>query len=156
MNKKQVEIVVDKSIPYLLALLAFVLTIEFFFREVAKEHHTLILFIDGFIISVFIIDLLFKYQHMHTFMPFLRKYWLEILAVLPFFLVFRIIEEFGLLRRAVSETTHTTQALLHLGSGVEREAAALSRSQQLQEFIRPFLRLPRFLKATSFYEAPTK
>lgn len=151
------EFFVDKSIPYLLILLLFILITEIFFHDFAYTYHTPIMILDALIVTIFVVDLLFKLRHSKKIKFFLKNYWLEILAVLPFFLVFRVVEEIGLLRLAVSESTQTAQQALHVGTGVEKEVTAaerFARTTRFQRFMRPALRSVRFLKAAHFFEHP--
>src|SRR3989344_5585101 len=43
---KKLEHLTDRIIPYLLILLAIVLGVEFFFKEIAEEHYNLVLSAD--------------------------------------------------------------------------------------------------------------
>ncbi|MBI2138534.1 hypothetical protein HYU13_03020 [Candidatus Woesearchaeota archaeon] len=115
---------------------------------------------------------------------FLRKYWLDIIAVFPFFLFFRFFGRF--LRFFSKETIESGQMIVHESLGVERGAAKLlaksesleagavkiiesaekagtaSRARYFARLLRPFARSPRLVKihkrmsnAFAFYEKPT-
>jgi hypothetical protein len=173
----KLEYIVDKIIPYLLVILIFVIVIELGFHSWAEENHLLhpIEIIDYFIIFVFVVDLIFKYVRVHSIPLFLRKYWLEIIAVFPFFLFFRLAElAFGI--REVSEGVKTAQSITHTTTELEREMAFLKegekllkegekiakveRSARLTRFLRPLLRIPRFFKKIPemlhFYNKPSQ
>ena len=158
----KIELIVDKSIPYCLILLFFVIIGEIFFKYKVEPYHAYISASDDIIIFIFILDLVFKYIRTRNFPKFLRKYWLEVIAVFPAFLILRLIEEFV----SIANLGETLQASLHETLEMEKEGKVLvreiesggkeaSRLRYFSRFIRPIARLPRFLKAFSFYEKPT-
>lgn len=166
MNKwlKKLEVVVDKFIPYLIILLLFVIIIDLFFHEIAELYKFEIGFLDGFIVLVFVIDLAFKYNKVRNIPSFIRKYWLEILAVFPFYLVFRALElTLGFLE--VSGLIKQSQNILHSGVEIEKEIALVtkeareieeigSRTGRIARTFRSISRTPRLVAAASFYEEP--
>ncbi|MBI4738134.1 ion transporter [Candidatus Woesearchaeota archaeon] len=118
------EVLVDHLIPYLLIILLNIIIIEFFFKEAAEKYHTLIVITDAFIVTVFFVDLVFKYLRTRNVPLFVKHYWLDILAVFPFFLVFRLFEALGLLGGGV-ETISATQKVVHEGLEVEKEGVKI-------------------------------
>lgn len=176
---------VDFLIPVCLVLLIVVLVIEFFFPVIA-EHYKLGLGIaDGFIVFVFFFDVVFKYQRASSIPNFLKESWLDIIAIFPFFLFFRVFEGIGLLKAAgeAAELGASGQKVLHTGVEVTKELGALelgvkeigtiekeskiakevevilkegARSERLTRFAKPILRTPRLLEAVTFYEKPGK
>jgi hypothetical protein len=173
------EHLVDKLIPYLLIILLNIIIMELFFHEAAEKYHLLIVVADSFIITVFVADLIFKYLGVRDIPTFLKRYWIDILAVFPFFLLFRVFETLGLISES-AETISATQKILHEGVEVEKEGAKLvkegaeiekevargiqeaermtkaTRAQRITRFIRPLSRAPRFAKAMHFYEMPRR
>jgi len=170
------ELIVDAIIPYCLVLLIIILILELGFKTFVEGHglQTIIDISDYFIIAVFILDLLFKYIRVKSIPKFLRKYWLELIAVFPFFLLFRFAElAFGI--TGVSDTIKTAQSITHSTTELEKEAVALTegekvltegetllkaeRSVALTNFLRPLSRIPRFFKTLPqilhFYDKPT-
>lgn len=158
----KVELFVDKIIPYSLVLLLFMIIGEIFFGHKIEPYSFYVSVIDGTIILIFILDLIFKYVRIRSFPKFFRKYWLEIIAVFPAFLILRLIEEFA----SVARLGETVQSSIHEALAIEKEGAVLvreierggkgvSRLRYFSRFIRPIARFPRFLKAFSFYEKPT-
>ncbi len=176
----KIEVLVDKVIPYCLVLLLGIITLDLGFHEFVEHHHLhpYILWADYFVIGVFIVDLIFKYMRTRYLKDFFRKFWLDILAVFPFFLIFRAFEF------AIGAWGQTAQSILHEsleiekegakvlregekfikeGSRVAREAEKLgkvsSRSSKFARFLRPIARIPRFIKALPrimhFYDKPT-
>jgi len=147
----KVELLVDKIIPYSLVLLLFVIIGEIFFSEKIEPYSFYVSIIDGFIIFIFIIDLIFKYVRIRNFPKFFRSYWLEIIAIFPAFLVLRLVEEFAIIVK-LEESIGISQDVIEVG---ERTIPRTGRLRYFSRFIRPLARLPRFLKAFSFYEKPT-
>ena len=158
----KIELIVDKIIPYSLIMLLFIIIGEIFFHEEIEPYVIFVGVIDNAIVFIFVLDLVFKYMRIRNFPNFMRKYWLEVIAVFPAFLVLRLIEEFV----SIANLGETLQASLHETLEIEREGKVLvreiegagkeaSRMRYFSRFIRPIARLPRFLKAFSFYEKPT-
>ncbi len=152
----KLELIVDKLIPLLLILLLIILTLEFVYHEYAEKYRLYLEIADYFIILVFVVDLGFKYNRIRNMKKFIRESWLDIIAVFPFFLVFRLFEViFG-----ISETTAQIQKVIHIGVNVEKEigegakeasiiaeeASKASRAERFTRFLRPLSRSVRFLK----------
>ncbi|MDA1196718.1 MAG: hypothetical protein O2779_02010 [Nanoarchaeota archaeon] len=178
MNKRELyhkaELLIDKLIPWMLILLFAIIAAEFFFEEFVQAHHLhpWITIADAIVVAVFIADLVFKYRRVKRVDKFIKKYWLEILAVFPFILFFRLFE--GVITFFVAEEVlkhsqsivHETLELEKGGAKVFREAEKafkISRTRAVTRFIRPLARAPRFLKYLPrlgkylhFYEKPTK
>jgi len=147
----KIELIVDKIIPYSLILLLFVIIGEIFFSHEIEPYSFYVSIIDGFIIFIFVVDLTFKYVRTKTIPKFFRKYWLEIIAIFPAFLVLRVVEEFAIIVN-LEESILVSQEVIEVG---ERTIPRTSRIHYFSRFIRPLARFPRFLKAFSFYEKPT-
>jgi len=151
-----VEVIVDKLIPFLLIILAAIIIVELTSDKLAEKYHTYIQIFDYFLITTFIIDLGFKYHRIRNIPQFIRECWLDIIAIFPFFIVFRFFE--GLLGiLGISEATVQAQKVLHVGVGVEKEIAAtvkegsrvaeeVSRAEKLTKYIRAGARSLRLLK----------
>lgn len=148
----KIELIVDKLIPYSLILLILVVVVEIFFYTEVVPYQPYISFIDGIIVGIFIVDLAFKYMRSRNIPEFLRKNWLDIIAVFPTFLIVRLIEEFVVIAR-LEDAIGISQEVIEVG---ERLPPGASRMRYFARFIRPIARLPRFLKAFSFYERPGK
>jgi hypothetical protein len=157
----KVEKYVDASIPLCLVVLLYIIILEIFFHETAHHYHFEIVFTDNIIIFIFILDLAFKYIRMQNVPQFLKRYWLEIMAVFPFYLFFRMVE-FFLSFATFSESLQSFQQILHEGLEIDNEGSKIAaqagksaRFNNLIRLIRPMLRLPRFLKVVGFFERPT-
>jgi hypothetical protein len=123
MNKylEKMELFVDKTIPYLLVLLVVLLLIEFFNIELAESYHTQIVFADYVIITFFVIDLIFKYNRVRDIPKFIKRYWLDILAVLPYVLILRLFTEPLLI---YEQFVSGFNKLFHIGVVLEQTAVA--------------------------------
>lgn len=158
------EIVVDKTIPYILLLLFFIILGSMFYPVKFEQYDFLINIFDMFVVFVFALDLAFKYRRMKILHQhgFIRKYWLDIVAVFPFYLVFRIFEE-GII---ITKFTEGEKMELFLSDAIklEREGKELilkveeskniSRTRLISRFFKPILQIPRFLKVIHFFEKP--
>ena len=181
----KIEVITDKAISPCLILLLIIIIMDLGFKEMVEQYHLHIYIqtADFIIIGIFVTDLIFKYIRVRKIPLFMRKYWLDILAVFPFFLLFRAFElAAGAFSAAVSEGAQTAQAIVHEGLELEKEGAKilregekaakegsrlgrwaeqftkLTRNSRFMRFLRPILRLPRFAKAApkiiEFYQKP--
>lgn len=82
-----VEHLVDKVIPFLVVLIA-LLIIADFTMDIHK-FEPWVTYADWLIVGFFVADLIFKWRHVRKVTKFLKLYWLDILAVFPFYLLFR-------------------------------------------------------------------
>lgn len=165
----RIELIVDKVIPYLIIVLLGVIITDVFFHDTSLKYASEFFWTDSIIIGVFVVDLIFKYRRVRSIPRFLRLYWLDILAVFPFFLILRVFEE----ALIVSETSVSAlRNLFHAGLVLEEGASSAGdvakvatasevlaesgRLSLLSEILKPLDRIPRFLKAISFYEHPNQ
>lgn len=117
------ERVVDKAIPFLVVLLGILIVLEFSVDIAEYEPWPAVL--DWVIVTFFVADLGFKWNRVRNIRKFLRIYWLDIVAVFPFYLLFRVYAEAaGLL--AVGERVSEAQKVTH-------EALLLRESKLLEE-----------------------
>jgi hypothetical protein len=166
----KIEHLIDKLIPYAVFALLIVIIVTLFFKDLAHTYEQQIHIVDVSIISLFVVDLTFKFIRVRKVKTFVRKYWLDILAVFPFYLFMRAAEEAYLLFR-LSDTIQESQTALHAGIGikevtaVEKETARIvreaeklgkiSRSKFAIKFIRPISRIPRLIKILPYFERTT-
>lgn len=167
MNKTlhKTELLIDRIIPYTVVILTIVIVLELFFYSHVEEYSLYIRIIDYAVISIFCIDLIFKYMKVRKIPLFLRHYWIDILAVFPFFLLFRLFEEIYALA-SISQFFRGSQAVMHESIILEKEglmlvraaekSQRLSRTGLVMRVIRPLLRLPRLLKIIPYFERPTR
>ncbi len=179
----KIEVLVDRLIPPILAALLIVIVGELFFSHQFEWYKHYADFFDGFVILVFVADLSFKYSRIRKLPTFAKKYWLEIIATIPFFLIFRFLEFFK-----ISDFLETGQAFAHEGAAaeklvqegsvagkIEREAAIIAKEAaragevsrtarmintfraigRFPRFVSALGRSPRFINALHFFEKPT-
>ena len=156
----EIEVSADRSIPLFLAALPAVLIIEIYFSWIKDRYLYWFDLFDILLISVFFLDLFFKYQRVRNMKAFLKEYWLDIIAIIPFFLIFRFLEIFRL-----SEVIKGSEQVLHEGIALERQSrllveeaegvAKVSRTERFLRYFRVFGRFPRFCEAFPFFEHPT-
>ena len=79
----QLDRVVQKLIPPTLIALLTVTIYDWFFAPIAW-----IGIFDAFVITIFAIDLWYRYQEASSFFGWVRAYWLDIIATIPFNLIF--------------------------------------------------------------------
>ncbi len=152
------EKIVDAAIPVLLIVFLFVIAVEIFFPQEIEPFKNHIDIFDTTLILLFALDLFFKYQRMMNFPKFIKKYWLQIIAIVPFYAVFRVMEYLQLAELAskggqfVNETQFVRGPALLIREA--QKAEGISRTQNLLRF-KPLARLPRLLEAIPFFEKPT-
>jgi hypothetical protein len=150
---------IDRILPYALVVLLILILLEIFFKELIQPYETIINIIDHTIVAMIAADLYFKWRRSHGVKNFLKSSWLDIIAVFPFFIVIRVLEEAIILAR-ITDTMETFDNFLEierdsirLAREVEKEAK-VSRTSFMKRFLKPFARSPRFAKAFTFYERP--
>lgn len=156
---KKIEKITDSLIvPALLAIFVIVI-LELFFPDTAHHYHGIIALTDNIAISIFIIDVAFKFHRASTWEGFLKNHWLEVIAIMPFFLVFRLVEGIFIAVDIVDIGQHTA----HLAEGARSSRFAeffrtgeLGRSTRFGRFLRAFSRSPRFAKAAEFFRHPNE
>lgn len=171
-----IEIFVDRAIPYILLLLLFIIIGEFAFHNFINKYRLSVNIADYVILGFFVIDLAFKFYRVRNVKLFLKKYWLEVIAVFPFVLVFRLFEEIFILLRftvpleegqkvihAVSEAGKLgeEQKIIRELSQLEKETRVFrsieegTRLSRTSMFLK-FARLTRLARAVPVYEKPIK
>jgi hypothetical protein len=138
--------------PALLVILVVIL-LEVFLPDLAHEHHKWILVADYAAISIFVVDLGFKFQRASKWQSFLKEYWLEIIAIMPGFVIFRMLDSIFVITRSAE----LGQDAIHLATRSERLAALagggqLTRAARFERVMLGFARTPRLVKAVEFYK----
>ena len=157
----KIEVMVDHLIPYALVILLVLIILEVFYYDVVEPYHLYIEIGDFTIIFIFIVDLGFKYVRAKSIPKFFRESWLDIIAVLPAFIMLRLLEVFATISR-IEILTSTTHGALETGAKWTRvvqeveEAGKASRFAVAERFLKTIARIPRFAKALVFFEKPTK
>ncbi|HIH14814.1 MAG: hypothetical protein QT08_C0009G0061 [archaeon GW2011_AR17] len=158
-----IELLIDALVPIAVVVLLAIIIIELFFHTTAEKYFTIISILDYSILGIFIIDLIFKYNRIRKWDRFLRECWLDIIAIFPFFLIFRVFESF-LIFTELPKELRQFQLILHEGvvlseesSKVIREAEEAGKISRIKAIIRMFRGLeksPKIIKALAFYEQP--
>lgn len=161
----KMELIVDKIVPYLVILLLVLIILDLAFKDEVAPYEVYITLLDYFVLAVFCIDLAFKYIKVRKIPTFLRRYWLDILAVFPFFILFRLFEQVYLVA-SLPQLLKEPPTLLHESIVLEREGIRLmraaektekvSRTKMMLRLMKPLQRFPRLLKIIPYYERPTK
>ena len=140
-----------------------------FFKNLAIKYHFWIDLIDWIIVSFFVADLVFKYLRVRIWPIFFKKYWLDILAVFPFFLFFRLFEELSKVLGEVKELPVQVQKVVHLGlelrearlaeetlkiSKEAEEISQVTRTERFARFLGGAEKVPELAKPIAFYEDP--
>ncbi|GEM_PF-885433 len=127
---QKVERVVDKGVPYVLIVLFIAIVIEFVYAEQVEPYYFYFSLIDWIVILFFVVDLTFKFRKMDSTLKFIRVYWLDIIATVPFFIVFRLFQGAAVTLELISRGTVE----------VTRHMSMFTR------FLRPLARFPRFAR----------
>src|SRR5574341_1369057 len=83
-----IEHFIDVLIPFMLVLLGTLIVLEF--TNVVEQYHGFVIGLDYFIIAFFIADLSVKWYHVHDVLKFIKYYWIDLLAIFPFYTLFRV------------------------------------------------------------------
>ncbi|MDO8508688.1 MAG: hypothetical protein Q7S27_03315 [Nanoarchaeota archaeon] len=134
----------DKIIPYLALLLAFLIIAEFTINDIEK-YRLYITIIDYIIVSFFVLDLIFKWIRIHKFKRFVRLYWLDLLAVFPFYLIIRIYLRIATLIK-VGEEIAEIQKFAH-EAVVLREAKVLESLEKEAKVVKDIKPTVRFIRS---------
>lgn len=146
--REQIEIVVDSMIPFVAILLAIII-IASIFTDIDKEFYPWITILDSMIIAFFIIDLVFKFLRVKNLIRFVKLYWLDIIAVFPFYLIFRIYlvaTEFIKAGEEAQKILH--EAIVFQEMKIVREARFIREASLSLREARPFARIFLFLQRT--------
>ncbi len=136
----------DLIIPYLLVVLAIeLLTDNPFWTLYSLEHfEPFVTWFDHFILFFFVVDLCFKWFHVQNLPKFVKLYWLDIIAVLPFYLGFRVYARFAGIALAGEELVEAQkiahEAVLARETRLIEEAAKLAKEEAILKESRPVIR----------------
>jgi hypothetical protein len=118
------EKIVDILITPAVIVIAVLIIGELFFGF--EKYEPWLTIADLAVVGVFILDLILKYRRVHDLKKFVKLYWLEILAVFPFYLLFR---GFSILQNLLpfGDSSEVLQRTLH-------ETSLLRESRELEVF----------------------
>lgn len=138
----QIEVLIDRSIPYLLVLLTALIIIDF--THWGEQYHGVIVWADSFIVAFFVADLAFKWRRTRDVLKFVKWYWIDIVAVFPFYAVFRLYREVFVAGEQAQKMLH--EAVLLRETKLLREAE-MTKLLREGKFVRAFARGLRLLRA---------
>ncbi|HSU72550.1 MAG TPA: hypothetical protein VLJ21_01745 [Candidatus Binatia bacterium] len=142
----------DLIIPYLLVALGIELILENpFWTLYSLEYlEPFITYLDYFIAFFFIVDLSFKWVHVRNVVKFVKLYWLDILAVLPFYTAFRVYARFAAIAAAGEEVAEAQkiahEIVLAREAELLKEAELLAREEKILKDARPLARILRSME----------
>ncbi|MEM4282120.1 MAG: ion transporter [Candidatus Woesearchaeota archaeon] len=139
---ERLERFVDRMIPLMIIILA-VLIIAGFVTDI-EHYQPWVGIADWVIIGFFVADLLLKWRHVRKFRTFVKLYWIDILAVFPFFLIFRaylFVNEFIKAGEEAQKILH--ESILLRETKLLREAQFIKEAELSLREARPFIRLLR-------------
>lgn len=118
----------DDIIPVLVVLLAIVLILEnpFWTLVHLEDYAPWPTVFDTTVVFFFVVDLVFKWFKTRNIRRFFKLYWLDIVAVFPFYLGFRVYAQFAGIFRLGEEISETSQKLAH-------EAVLLREARMFRE-----------------------
>lgn len=116
----KIEKFVDRAMPFMLALLTVLIILDL--AHIAEKYHDKLLYLDYIIIGFFVVDLSFKWVRTKNMVTFVKLYWIDIIAVFPFYTVFRA---YALAAELVA-SGESAQKILH-------EAVLLRETRVLKE-----------------------
>ncbi len=137
---ESIESAIDRTVPFALVFLFASILSQFLYPEILEAYDSYLNALDNVIIILLVIDLLFKFRRAKSAGSFLRYYWLEIIAVIPFFFIMRAFQ--GVM-----------VSLEFLSKGA---ISASLMSGAVLRFLRPMARFPRFLRMLNNLETLTK
>lgn len=148
---KWFEKAIDRSIPFFVIVLGLVLLVDLTHLVDLHAFEPWPTVFDALIVAVFVIDLVFKWTHVHDLLKFIKLYWIDIIAVFPFFLIFRAVTYVGEFFRAGEEAQKILhEAVLLRETRLLREASFAQRAERIVKEARVGSRLlragPRFLR----------
>ena len=119
-----------KLIPPALIILLGIIIYELFLHVENHAVELMVKIADAMVIAVFVVDLIFLAKKAKSAKFFFRNYWLDILAVFPFVLFFRVLESAYRVAIATERLT-LGQAILHETVEASKSAKALAKSGKI-------------------------
>ncbi len=151
---RELESFFDKMIVPALFVLIVIVVADIFFTEVKYEYEQYFFYADLLVILIFVGDLSFKFKRASSWEGFLKREWLEILAVAPFFWIFRLVESAVRVGELVQEIVH----LVTRGGRLARLFAVFgffgSRHERFNSFVKKLTKSDRFEEASKFFKHP--
>lgn len=137
----------DHIIPYLVVGIGLILIAEnpFWTLVHLSEYEPWVTIFDSVVVFFFVIDLTFKWYRVKELRKFFALYWLDIIAVFPFYLVFRTYTELASLFIIGEEATEAAQKALHEAALI-KEARLIEKEAKIARGSKIFRTVGRFLR----------
>ncbi len=132
---EKVERIVNKIIPYAVILLLLVIIYELFFHVENENIQLAVHIIDGIVIAIFVVDLIFLWIRSKTARFFFKNYWLDIVAIFPFGLMLDVVTKAYRAFFAI-EQLGVGQAILHESLEARKGVKLLARSGEAAKYVR--------------------
>ena len=131
------EHAVNRSIPLLVILLMVVIILDNPLWEIydLDRYETSMIIFSTIIFFFFFVDLFFKWQRIKRLGKFIRLYWIDILAVFPFYLGFRAYQEIAYFFLESGDITKAAQELTH-ESIILKEAKILKTLKETKPLLK--------------------
>jgi hypothetical protein len=122
----------DHIIPFLVIILALVLIVEnpFWTLYPISEHGPWMAIFDYVVVFFFVVDLVFKWFKTKNVRRFFKLYWLDMVAVFPFYLAFRVYEQVAAFFAVGEQFAESGQKVAH-EAVLLREARLIQEAEQL-------------------------
>jgi hypothetical protein len=134
----------------MLVVLTILIILEF--TKYGELYHDYIIILDYIIVTFFVVDLCFKWNHVRNIKTFVKLYWIDIIAVFPFYLIFRtfyLVREIVILSEEAPKYLHELVLLRETKFLRELEMAKLLHEAEYARLLREakFVRVAaRFLR----------
>ncbi len=152
---EKVEEINAKLIPLAIFILLGVIIFELFIHSedpaILRVVHTL----DGLVITIFVIDLIFLAIHSRNTRFFFKNYWLDMLAIFPFGLLFTVVERVYEIAVA-AERLAVGQAIAHEALEARKGVQVLAESEKFTKVIRVVTRSLRVITKSRFFTEVSK
>lgn len=147
---KKIKIAVNKLMPYALILLFILIVLELTLHTKNHTIEFLFKFLDTLVIELFIVDLIYSYIGSKDIRFFFKNYWLDIIAVLPFGLIFKFAESFFLIG-IEAERMLIGQKVLHEVTQSEKMLKFVSELSKEVRLLRFIPRTIDWIKTSNLY-----
>ena len=141
---EKVEEVNSRIIPSALVVLLVIIIFEIFLHTENEKIALTVEIIDALIITIFAIDLTFLAIHAHSTKFFFKNYWLDILAILPLGIFFKVASR-AYETAILGERLTVGQAVFHESLEARKGFVELLKSGKAAKFARIAARLTRIL-----------
>ncbi len=152
---EKVEEINSKLIPFAIFILLGIIIFELFIHSENPTLQRAVHILDGLVIAIFVIDLIFLAIHSRNTRFFFKNYWLDMLAVFPFGLLFTVVERVYEIAVA-AERLAVGQAIAHEALEARKGIQVLAESEKFAKGIRIVTRSLRVITKSRFFTTITQ